>query len=59
MNPDHKTTPDPAPVSPPCHHATGYWIKRGESFRCYACGHQLRISEIAPRRNRKIELWKA
>lgn len=41
----------------PCHHATGYWIKRGESFRCYACGMQLRLSEIAPRR-RWIEIWK-
>jgi hypothetical protein len=42
----------------PCHHVAGYWIKRGESFRCYSCGHQLRLSEIAPRRNRRIESWK-
>jgi len=45
-------------ASEPCKHAAGYWIKRGETFRCYRCQCQLRLSEIAPRR-RKIETWRA
>ena len=43
----------------PCQHLAGYWIARGSTFRCYCCGCQFRLSDLMPRRDRRIETWKA
>ena len=49
---------DPKPEEPiPCRHLTGYWINRGVSFRCYACGCQFQVAEIPADKDRKIEKW--
>jgi tRNA(Ile2) C34 agmatinyltransferase TiaS len=44
-------------IMPSCRHLSGYWIKRGETFRCYRCGYQFRLSDLAPFK-RNIETWK-
>ena len=47
-------------MNPPCLHLTGYWIDRKAGrFRCYTCGCQFTESYLSPRRNRRIEKWKA
>jgi hypothetical protein len=40
-----------------CPHLTGYWIQFRWTFRCYKCGCQFCIQEIAPHKGRRIETW--
>lgn len=41
----------------PCRHLTGYWIKEGVSFRCYACQCQFQLADLPHDRFREIEVW--
>ena len=37
-----------------CPHLRGYWIRRGESFRCFHCGFQFHVDDVPENRQRVI-----
>lgn len=41
-----------------CAHLHGYWInENGGQLRCYDCGFQANIKDLAPNKAREIEAW--
>lgn len=43
-----------------CDHLRGYWINKSSGqFRCYDCGHQNNVRDLASNKARSIEKWEA
>lgn len=53
----HEEGDGPCELTVPCLHNAGYWIQKGETFRCYGCGYQLALADL-PDRKRDIEVWR-